>query len=203
MNHIIKIVQYENFNLNEGKLDQNGTPLPENIIKKFSKTFYSGVNLSSPITGSSIKETIKIKNSFKDVIEESLKLKDDVILDTDTISFGIGTVTYEVTLPSPKSVDLSKESPLAQKLGQMKYSSKAKSLSNTNKTFLGSKWSSKSIISGSTGQTGLTGATGAAPIKSMKVKNSSKAKKSGPTGPIKTTTINPIISATGPTSATA
>ena len=87
--------------------------------------------------------------------------------------------------------------------GQMKYSSKAKSLSNTNKTFLGSKWSSKSIISGSTGQTGLTGATGAAPIKSMKVKNSSKAKKSGPTGPIKTTTINPIISATGPTSATA
>jgi hypothetical protein len=190
MNHIIKIVQYENINLNAGLTGQNGESLPEAIFKKKTKTFYSGIDLSSPITGSSIKDAIKMKNSYNDIIEESLKLGDNIISDSDIISFGIGTVVYEITLPSLNRVI---------DPGLMKYSSRAKALFNSNKAFLDSKWSPLLGVTGATGIIGATGLTGATGLKSMKVKN--KNNKSGPTGPIKVTTINP--SPTGPTGATA
>ena len=169
MNHLIKIVQYENIDLNAGKVDENKISLPANNMKIKRQSFVSAVNPVLPITGASIKTAIREKHSYVNVVEESLSLGQSTVADTDTVNFGFGTLTYEVTIaneivPSEKkSADLKR----LQKNNQFKIASKASIVMSSSK--LAASVTPGTGITGSietaTGSTGSTGTTPKVPRK--------------------------------------
>lgn len=128
MNHLVKIVQYENINLNAGKVDENDIALPENIMKVKKTSFMTSINPILPVTGASIKTAIKNKKSYTDIIEEVLSFGSTVISDTDTVNIGRGTLVYEITLPGGQSISPNQLVKLTgmQKLNEMRAAAKAK-----------------------------------------------------------------------------
>ena len=172
MNHLVKIVQYENINLNAGKVDANNVALPENIMKVKKTSFLTSINPILPVTGASIKTAIKNKKSYTDILVEVLSFGLTVISDTDTVNIGRGTLVYEITLPGGQSISPNQLVKLTgmQKLNEMRAAAKAKASigrfgsMNAPAPATGSTATPKVVrakkLKGGTTVTAATGATG-------------------------------------------
>ena len=203
MNHLVKIVQYENINLNAGKVDANNVALPENIMKVKKTSFLTSINPILPVTGASIKTAIKNKKSYTDIVEETLTFGSTVIADTDTVNIGRGTLVYEITLPGGQSISPNQLVKLTgmQKLNEMRAAAKAKASigrfgsMNAPAPATGSTATPKVVrakkLKGGTTVTAATGATGVVTAATVET-------PAGTTG----TTVTAATGATGSTEAT-
>ena len=162
MNHLVKIVQFENINLNAGKVDENNIALPENFMKVKKTSFMTAINPILPATGASIKTAIKNKQSYTDVVEETLTFGSTIIDDTDVVNMGRGTLVYEVTLTAGQSISPRQLVRLTgvQRLNELRAGAKAK-------YSIGRMGAMSATVTSATGTTATpepaTGTTAAAP----------------------------------------